>query len=109
MVQKIPPQIILLSIIAKNSNGLTLKELVSQMTTLCKNSDIFLHYYSCGKGESIFREILLDLNTLKILGLIEEVKGRYFATEKGYTILRRMDDNKENRKFDIVAQLKDNT
>jgi ribosomal protein S19E (S16A) len=93
LVQKIPPQIVLLSIIAKNSNGLTLKELTSQVAILCKNNNIPSHYYSCGKGEGIVKEVLLDLNTLKILGLVEEIRGRYIVTEKGYSILGKLVNN----------------
>lgn len=92
MVQKIPPQIVLLSIIAKNSEGLTLRELASQVVTLCKNGVKFVQHYSCGKGEGIVKEVLLDVNTLKVLGLVREVDGRYIVTEKGYAILGKLGD-----------------
>lgn len=90
MTQNTPPQIIILSIIAKSSEGLTLKELISHIVNLCKINALPEYYYSCGKGESIVKEVLLDLNTLKVLGLVGEVNGKYVITEKGYDVLGRL-------------------
>lgn len=90
LVQSIPPQLVLLSIIAKSTDGLTLSELTSYVSSLCRNNTLPKYYYTCGKGEGIVKEVLLDVNTLKVLGLVTEVNGKFQATEKGYTILKKV-------------------
>ncbi|MEM4789626.1 MAG: hypothetical protein QXM55_01120 [Ignisphaera sp.] len=97
MTRSIPPQLVLLSIIAKSENGLTFNELTSYILSLCKSNALPKYYYTCGKGEGIAKEVLLDVNTLKVLGLVTEVNGKLHATEKGYTILRKVSANESNK------------
>lgn len=97
LTRSIPPQLVLLSIIAKSENGLTLNELTSYVSSLCKSNMLPKYYYMCGRGEGIVKEVLLDVNTLKVLGLVAEVNGKLQATEKGYTILKKVSANESHK------------
>jgi len=87
---EVPPQLIVLTTIAKSKKGLTLRELVVHVAELCRNSKI-QHFYTCGKGSSISKEVMLDLNTLKALGLVNEVDGRITISEKGIHVLNKLE------------------
>ncbi len=90
MVKNIPPQLIVLSIIAEYRNGITIEDLVSHIERL-KMKGIDLGYTFASKyGNKISKELLLDLNMLKLLGLIDEINGKYIVTEKGYNVLSKL-------------------
>ena len=87
---KIPPQILLLSIIAQNKDGMSINDVIDKLKTMKKNGmDI---YYSFGKSIDIGipNDILRDINILKLLELIKEDNGKYIATEKAYDLLAKL-------------------
>lgn len=89
----VPPQIVVLAIIARNSDGVTLKDVAVYMDRLCKAHKVPLSYYPCGGVNGSLKELLPDVNTLKVLGLIKEANGRYVVTEKGYNVLKKFSGN----------------
>uniref|UniRef100_A0A7C5UTC2 Uncharacterized protein n=1 Tax=Ignisphaera aggregans TaxID=334771 RepID=A0A7C5UTC2_9CREN len=87
---KIPPQILLLSIIAQNRDGMSINDVIDKLKAMKKNGmDI---YYSFGKSIDIGipNDILRDINILKLLELIKEENGKYIATEKAYDLLAKL-------------------
>jgi len=90
MIKNMPPQLIVLSVIAEYRDGITIEDLISHIEML-KMKGIDLGYTFASKyGNKISKELLLDLNMLKLLGLIDEINGKYVVTEKGYNILSRL-------------------
>lgn len=89
----VPPQIVVLAIIARNSDGVTLKDIVADMNRLCRSHKVPASYYPCGGVNGVLRELLLDVNTLKVMGLVRESNGKYIATEKGYNVLKRFSES----------------
>ncbi|MEL9941142.1 MAG: hypothetical protein QW348_04550 [Ignisphaera sp.] len=81
--KSVPPQFIVLSIIAKY-NGLTL----SQLYSLVKQS-------RCNESfdKLSVKDLENDLNMLRILGLVEESGGVYTVTEKGRFVLGKFTNN----------------
>lgn len=93
MNKDIPPQLVVLAIIAKNNNGLTMRELASYIDYLNKHGIDTGYYTRAGKSNNILRELMLDVNTLRVLGLIEEVNDKLIITEKGLDILKKLSKN----------------
>lgn len=88
----IPPQLVILAIIAKSREGLTLKEIASYIEYLYRRGIDVNHYISSKKGyaNGISKDIILDVNTLKILNLVKEVNGKYVVSDKGYAVLKKI-------------------
>lgn len=90
MNRRIPPQLLLLSIIAQSRDGLTISDLVSRLHSMYRNGQNLYYNLGHGVGVGIPNEILQDINVLKLLKLVEEREGRYIATQKAYELLSRM-------------------
>ena len=81
LIKKVlPPQVTLLSIIAKYGS-ITLMQLYAILKEKARSNPV-LNY-------NTLNELVSDLNMLHILGLIREEKGVYSITEKGLTFLRK--------------------
>ncbi|MEM0152562.1 MAG: hypothetical protein QXJ22_06905 [Ignisphaera sp.] len=90
MDKKIPPQLLLLAIIAQSKDGLSINALVDALRDMHRNGrDI---YYSLGKRIDIGipNEVVEDINVLKLLELVEEKDGKLIATRKAYDLLTRL-------------------
>ncbi len=92
MNKKIPPQLLLLTIIAQNRNGLSISDLVNTLRSMYRNRSDIDVYYSLGKhiGIGIPDEVIQDINMLKLLELIEEREGKLIATQKAYDLLAKL-------------------
>jgi len=89
--QKTPPQMIILAIIAKSKNGLTIKDIASYLSYLHKHG-IDTGYQVNGKngyGVGVSKEILLDVNMLKLMNLVKEENGKLIASDKAYMVLKK--------------------
>ncbi|MCS7112223.1 MAG: hypothetical protein N3D82_02630 [Ignisphaera sp.] len=97
MDKKIPPQLLLLSIIAQSRDGLTIGDLVSRLRSMYRNG--WNSYYSFGKRIDIGipSELLQDINVLKLLNLVEERGNKLVATQKAYDLLSRIESHTNTR------------
>ena len=81
LIKKVlPPQVTLLSIIAKYGS-ITLMQLYAILKEKARSNPM-LNY-------NRLNELVSDLNMLHILGLVREEKDVYSITEKGLTFLRK--------------------
>lgn len=89
MLKEIPPHLILLAVISRSASGLTLNEIALHLHQLNIRGVKTGYYIMRGRycGYEIPRELLLDIATLKSLGLVEEVGGRYVVSERGFALL----------------------
>lgn len=92
MAKPLPPQIVVLALIARSGSGLTLKDVAMLIEQLHRRGLSTGYGVRVGKqGDSAFlRELMLDVNTLKVLGLVKEVNGRLVASEKGLEVLKKV-------------------
>ncbi len=90
MIKNIPPQLIVLSIIAEYKDGITIESLISHIEKLSIKGIDLGYTLASRYGNKIPKELLLDINMLKLLGLIDEINGRYIVTEKGYNVLSKL-------------------
>lgn len=93
MNKKIPPQLLLLTIIAQNRNGLSISDLVNILRSMRNRSggDVY-YYYNLNSRVSIGipNDVIQDINILKLLELVEEREGKLIATQKAYDILSKL-------------------
>ena len=87
---KVPPQIALLAIIARYGKP-TLSELASAVSYLSKRYGIDFGYKFTDNNKAIGvpKELLADINTLRLLNLVEVVGDRVAVSEKGLEVLSR--------------------
>jgi len=78
--KSMPPQLIVLAIIAKH-NGVTLRQLFESIKQ--QYHSYVLNYLSVD-------ELSKDLNVLHLLGLIQEIDGRYVVTDRGRIIVEKI-------------------
>jgi len=79
--KSMPPQLIILVIIAKH-NGVTLRHLFESIKQQQHHSYV-LNYLSVD-------ELSKDLNVLHLLGLIQEIDGKYVVTDRGKIIVEKI-------------------
>jgi hypothetical protein len=78
--KSVPPQLIILVIIAKH-NGVTLRQLFESIKQ--QHHGYVLNYLSVD-------ELSKDLNVLHLLGLIQEIDGKYVVTDRGKIIVEKI-------------------
>jgi len=90
LYHKTPPQMIILAIIAKSRDGLTIKDVASYLSYLHKHG-IDTGYQVNGNryGVGVSKEILLDVNMLKLMNLVKEENGKLIASDKAYVVLKK--------------------
>jgi c-di-GMP-related signal transduction protein len=79
--KSVPPQLIILVIIAKH-NGVTLRQLFESIKQQ-QHHGYVLNYLSVD-------ELSKDLNVLHLLGLIQEIDGKYVVTDRGKIIVEKI-------------------
>ncbi len=82
--KNLPPQFIVLAIIAKH-NALTISQLYSIIKNLKCNEISF--------ERTTVKELIDDVNVLHVLGLIKEFNGVYTLTEKGKAVIEKVNQS----------------
>lgn len=94
MAHKTLPQIIVLAIIARNRSGITIRDVVNHIAYLNKHGiDTGYEVSKNGYTAGIPRQLLLDINVLKVMNLVKEENGKLIALDKAYIVLKKYSEN----------------
>lgn len=94
----LPPQLAILAIIAKNSNGLTFKEIIAYVDYICKYNLLKEYCFDKGGNTGILSLLIYDIITLRKLNLVREVNGRFILSDKGYSVLKKATESSNTLK-----------
>ena len=89
-MRHLPSPLLLLVVISRFKNGVEVQELIEVVEELQRRGfDLGYTFVPLIKLR-MSREMILDLNLLKVLGLVVEVNGRISTTEKALSLISKL-------------------
>jgi len=89
-VRHLPSPLLLLIVISRFKNGVEVQELIEVVEELQRRGFNLGYTFVPLIKLRMSRELMLDLNLLKVLGLVVEMNGRISVTEKALSLISKL-------------------